>query len=136
MGLNGRLRLYRNRVAYDDLYDLTMDGETVKLSQAFLDREELVPSDYNRDFTTLNVELLYRWQVAPGSFFTASYQGYSDNFFEDGRYQGRVTDFRDNRFARLQPLKQTVSLRLTYFIDYLMMKNLVSKTPDKPERAG
>ena len=125
MGLSGRVRLYRSRLAYDDLYSLNEDGTTTLLSPEFLQAEKLVASNFNRDFTTLNMELLYRWQVAPGSFLTASYVGFTDNFWEDERYQGKPIDFADNRFTYLQPMRQTVSLKLTYFVDYLMIKNLL-----------
>lgn len=76
--------------------------------------------DPNVNFDTWNLDLSYTWQVAPGSFLTALYRNQLFN---------RNTNSKDNYFDSLdtlfeEPIKQTFSLRLQYFVDYNSVKKV------------
>ena len=72
------------------------------------------------NYDTWNLDLSYTWQVAPGSFLTALYRNQLFN---------RDSNSEDNYFESLntlfeQPIEQTFSVRLQYFIDYNNIKKI------------
>ncbi|MCW5520536.1 carbohydrate binding family 9 domain-containing protein [Aureitalea sp. L0-47] len=80
-------------------------------------------NDPNRNFNIWNLDLSFRWRFAPGSEATLLYRNQIFNLDELAtlNYQESL----DNLFA--QPQQNTVSLRITYFIDYNNVKGLFKK---------
>ena len=80
----------------------------------------------NINYNTWNLDLSYSWQFAPGSFITALYRNQLFN------YDNTSTDSYGSSLKTLfdQPLQNTFSLRIQYFIDYSGIKNVFKKKSD------
>nr|MCH9660819.1 hypothetical protein [Bacteroidota bacterium] len=74
-----------------------------------------------------NFDLSYSWQFAPGSFLTALYRNQLFNF--DNAALDSYTDSLGNLFD--QPINQTVSIKLQYFLDYNQIPGLFRKKKQK-----
>ena len=72
----------------------------------------------NINFSTWNIDLSYSWQFAPGSFLTALYRNQLFNF--DENIDDNFSDSLNQLFN--QPMQNTFSIRLQYFIDYNQLK--------------
>ena len=111
MGINFRLRHYWSWVEHPQFYDLQSDGNLADSNYNGLDENGLPM--HNTTFNAFNIDMVYSWQVAPGSFFTAVWKNqiYSSS-------DVAVKSFAEN-------LEQTFSsdgtniltLKLVYFID-------------------
>ncbi|WP_339918110.1 DUF5916 domain-containing protein [Yeosuana marina] len=77
----------------------------------------------NINYNTWNLDLSYSWQFAPGSFLTALYRNQLFN------YDNASTDTFGRSLKTLfdQPIQNTFSLRIQYFIDYVSIKNIFKK---------
>jgi len=90
----------------------------------------LTPTDYdtsendpNRNFNIWNIDLSFRWRFAPGSEATLLYR--NQIFNQDNLSTIDYGESLDNLFN--QPGQHTVSLRITYFLDYNNIKYLLKK---------
>jgi hypothetical protein len=86
----------------------------------------LTPTDYNteennpnRNFNIWNLDLTFNWRFAPGSEAILLYR--QQIFNEDGFSEADFNTSYETLFD--QPLKQLISLRIVYFLDY----NQISK---------
>ncbi|MEP3401960.1 MAG: DUF5916 domain-containing protein [Gilvibacter sp.] len=84
---------------------------------------DLANRDPNTNFNIWNLDLSFRWRFAPGSEATFLYR--NQIFNVDDMAQINYSDSLSNLFD--QPSQHTVSLRVTYFIDYNNVKNLFRK---------
>lgn len=80
-------------------------------------------NDPNQNFNIWNLDLSFRWRFAPGSEATLLYRNQIFNL--DDQSTLGYTESLDNLFAA--PQQHTVSLRVTYFIDYNNVKYLFNK---------
>jgi len=80
-------------------------------------------NDPNRNFNIWNLDLSFRWRFAPGSEATLLYRNQIFNLdnFSTLNYGDSLSNLFD------QPQQNTVSLRITYFIDYNNIKHLFGK---------
>ena len=83
-----------------------------------------VQRDPNANFNIWNLDISYRWRFAPGSEASLLYRHQISNFDEQstldyGQSLGNLFD---------EPLNHTLSLRVTYFIDYNNVKGIFKKT--------
>ena len=124
-GLNLTFRNYLSRVTYKNkLFTLQEDGS---LNQS----ETITKSNVNNDpnfspdanFNTWNLDLGYTWQFAPGSQLTALYRNQIFNF--SNASQDSFFDSLDDLLKEEQ--RNTLSLRLVYFIDYVSIKKLLQR---------
>ena len=76
-----------------------------------------------------NLDLSYTWQVAPGSFLTALYR--NQLFNQDTMSEENYFDSIGILFE--QPIEQTFSVRLQYFIDYSSIKKVLSRKSNVPK---
>jgi len=79
--------------------------------------------DPNTNFNIWNMDLSFRWRFAPGSEATLLYR--NQIFNSDDQSQLNYTESLSSLFD--QPLQHTVSLRVTYFIDYNNIKTVFKK---------
>ncbi len=86
------------------------------LSAVNYDTEENNP---NRNFNIWNLDLTFNWRFAPGSEAILLYR--QQIFNEDGFSEADFNNSYETLFD--QPLKQLISLRIVYFLDY----NQISK---------
>jgi hypothetical protein len=121
MGLNIRLRQYWTKVVYEEFYKLEDNGDLGPTSYTGLDGSGNPTQDNN--FNAFNVDFVFFWQIAPGSFL---------NFvWKDAiQQEDKNTDigFSENLGNTIRaPQVNSISLRITYFIDYLTLKRSLSK---------
>lgn len=119
MGLSLRVRHYWSQVEYDRYFELQPNGELNSIAYRGLgDQDQKL---HDRNFNAFNLDLVYQWQVAPGSFLTFAWK---DAIFDS--HENALINFGEN-FQELsrRPQHNSVSLKLTYFVDYLMFKKLV-----------
>ena len=113
MGLNMRTRHYVSGVQNKSYFKLENDG-TLSPTQ--------VNTSYDRNINFFNVDMVYTWQFAPGSFVNIVWKN--------------ATVFGNNNASSsyLDNLKETlsadqnnnVSLKIIYFLDYLKIKKAFS----------
>jgi len=77
-------------------------------------------NDPNANFNIWNFDLSYNWQFAPGSEAILLYRNSIFNFDKQSDIQ--FTESLQNLFN--QDLRQNLSLRLVYYIDYNIAKNI------------
>lgn len=99
----------------DQLFFLLNQNGT--LSQFDYDISEYNP---NRNFNIWNIDLSFRWRFAPGSELTFLYR--NQIFNEDNLSDINFGDSLDNLFE--QSAQHTLSIRVTYFLDYNNFKNI------------
>jgi hypothetical protein len=110
MGLNTRVRHYWSKVDYKEFFTLLTDGTLAK-NTSFIQNV-----DQNVNF--FNVDMVYTWQFAPGSFLNVV-------------WKNAVFDFQDiveknyfKNFSRTMEADQNnnISLKVIYFLYYLQLK--------------
>lgn len=117
-------RNYWSAVDYEDnIYILQDDGSLAKQDASF---EDVGLPDPNINFSTWNLDLSYSWQFAPGSFLTALYR--NQLFSYDSESDVGYTESLNTLFK--QPIQNTFSLRIQYFIDYNNIKKIFRKKTD------
>lgn len=105
MNIIARAREYWGKVVYHQYYALEADGN-------------LAPTDftgnYDLNFNVFNVDFVYAWQFAPGSWINVIWK---DNLFQtDGI---RDDDYLDNLVKTMRsPHSNGLSLKVIYFLDY------------------
>ena len=113
-------RHYWDTVRYNyNLYTLQDTGRLTTNSGFNTDN---IGSDPDINFSTWNIDLSYSWQFAPGSFLTALYRNQLFNFNNESTasYSTSLNTLFD------QPIRNTFSLRLQYFLDYNDIKGALS----------
>lgn len=117
MGFSLRMRHYWSRVNYNRFYSLAKEGHLNELQYSGLNEEG--NALHNANFNSLNVDLVYQWQIAPGSFVNIVWK---DTAF-------RNTNNANNNFSQnfvdtfTYEHSHSFSAKLIYFIDYLRVKN-------------
>ncbi|WP_262486227.1 DUF5916 domain-containing protein [Gillisia marina] len=87
---------------------------------AAFDYEVTDDNDPNANFNIWNFDLSYSWQFAPGSEAILLYRNSIFNFDKQSDIQ--FTESLQNLFN--QDLRQNLSLRLVYYIDYNNVRNM------------
>ena len=121
MGLNVRMRQYWAKVVYDRFYKLEENGELGSTSYTGLDSSG--NPTQNDNYNAFNVDFVYFWQIAPGSFLNFVWK---DAIQLTDKNTG--ANFSENLGSTLRaPQVNSISLRITYFIDYLTLKRSLTK---------
>jgi hypothetical protein len=110
MGLTFRARHYWSKVKVKELYDLKTDGT-------------LAPTVHNlemrhQNFNIFNVDAVYTWQFAPGSFINIVWK-------DEGLLSNRDTEmsyFKNFNKTLAEPQINNLSVKIVYFLDYLDLK--------------
>ena len=114
-----RFRNYWGTADYTDnlFYTLNDDGS---LTEADYDTTE---EDPNTNFNIWNIDLSFRWRFAPGSEATLLYRNqiFNEDELSTIDYGGSL----ENLFN--EPAEHSLSLRITYFIDYNNVKGVFNK---------
>jgi hypothetical protein len=121
MGLTLRLRHYWSRVNYTHFYSLGQDGDMYPTDYTGLD-ENGKPL-HHANFNAVNIDFVYFLQLAPGSFLNLVWKGSIQSFTNDTRHGY----FESLGRATSDPQVNSISLRLTYFIDYMSLKKSLVK---------
>lgn len=115
MSINTRVRHYWSKVFYKEFFTLQQDGGLAK-NTSFRD-------DVNQNYNAFNVDAVFTWQYAPGSFINvvwknAAYdfnQVVNDGYFKNFSHTMKADD------------NNNLSLKIIYFLDYLELKKLKKK---------
>lgn len=117
MGLNFRVRHNWTRVDYLDFQELYDDGELYNIAYSGIDGDG--EANHNQNFNAFNMNLTYSWQIAPGSFVSAVWRegiNTGSNNVNVGFAENLENTLKSSQF-------NSISIRLTYFLDYLTIKN-------------
>jgi hypothetical protein len=110
-GITFRARHYWSKVHVKQLYDLKPDGtisETVHTDR----------TPEHQNFNIFNIDAVYTWQFAPGSFVNIVWK--DESFLGDGSVQyGYFKNF-DNTIS--SPQNNNLSIKIIYYLDYLDFK--------------
>ena len=113
ISLSLAFRHYYSEVEYDRFYNLQQDGglEPVNLENTF-----------DTTYNTWNVDLRFSWWFAPGSQVTVLYRNAIESYVNTSNQ-----DFSEN-FNTLfdQPQLNSLSVRVSYYLNYNRMKNWFS----------
>lgn len=121
MGLNVRVRHYWTKVKYQEFYKLEENGDLGDTDYTGLDENGNPTQDNN--FNAFNVDFVFFWQIAPGSFLNLVWK---DSIYTNDT--DTSPQFGENLGNTIQaPQLNSISLRLTYFIDYLTLKQSLSR---------
>lgn len=114
IALNLAFRHYYSEVTYLGFYALQEDGEL---------QQTAIENEFDTTYNTWNVDLRFSWWFAPGSQVSLLYR----NAIES--YVGETNQSMSDNFETLfdQPQLNSLSLRVTYFLNYNRAKNWFKK---------
>lgn len=110
MNINTRVRHYWSKVRYKEFFTLQQDGGLAK--------NTVYNGDVNQNYNAFNVDMVFTWQYAPGSFINIVWKNAAYDF-------NRVVN--DGYFKNFQNTMKAddnnnLSLKVIYFLDYLQLK--------------
>ncbi len=108
MGLTFRARHYWSKVDYKQFYTLNPDG-TLATTPLVFD---------NDDVNYFNIDMLYTWEFAPGSFLNVGWKNAIAT--DDALVTPTYIKNAGNTFAAAQ--NNNFSIKVIYFLDYLKFK--------------
>lgn len=110
MNINTRVRHYWSEVHYNEFFTLQADGGLAKNSS--------FTQNVNQNYNAFNVDAVFTWQYAPGSFFNIVWKNAAYDF-------NRLTEdgyFKNFHKTMLADDNNNLSLKVIYFLDYLQIK--------------
>ncbi len=118
-GITFRARHYWSKVQQHQLYDLNNNGTLSPTKHNLLDLQ-------HQNFNIFNIDAVYTWQFAPGSFINIVWkdQGLLFNKNVDYKY------FQNFKNTISEPLNNNLSLKVIYFLEYLDLKKWSKKKVD------
>lgn len=115
MGLTARARHYLSTVSNKEFFKLRKDGG--------LDPNPLFSGNLDQNVNFFNVDMVYTWQFAPGSFLNLVWKNSAFDF----RNQVERAYFKNLSQTLETDQNNNISLKVIYFLDYLQLKK-VKKT--------
>lgn len=110
MWLTCRARHYSSVVSNKEFFTLQNDG--------LLKPRAALSNPLNRNVNYFNVDMVYTWQFAPGSFFNAVWK--NATFHSSNLVDERYFDNLQNTLQADQ--NNNISVKVIYFLDYLQLK--------------
>jgi hypothetical protein len=112
MNINVRVRHYWFEVDYDPA-----KYQVLKLDKSYVPTS-LFTQDVDQNYNAFNIDAVYTWQFAPGSFINVVWKNFAEDFnrkVSSGYFRnfGNTMDASDNN---------NLSLKVIYFLDYLQLK--------------
>ena len=111
MSINTRVRHYWSQVHYNEFFTLQPDGGLLHNSS--------FNQDVDQNYNAFNVDAVFTWQYAPGSFVNIVWKNAAYDF-------NRITDhgyFKNFDKTMEADDNNNLSLKVIYFLDYLQIKN-------------
>ncbi len=115
MGITFRARHYLSAVDNKEFYLLRHDG-------SLLANTNYHPSA-NQNVNFFNIDMVYTWQFAPGSFINIVWKNATQNFSDEIEKHY----FKNLSNTISQDNNNNISLKVIYFLDYLKFKGHVDK---------
>ena len=119
MNINTRIRHYWSKVDYKEFFTLLQDGG--------LEKNNSFNQNVNQNYNAFNIDAVFTWQYAPGSFINLVWKNAAYDFNRIVN-QGYFKNFNNTMQA---DDNNNLSLKVIYFLDYLQLKKLKKKNPDK-----
>jgi hypothetical protein len=115
MGLTFRARHYLSTVKNKEFYFLQPDGKLLP-NATFINGAD-------QNFNLFNIDMVYTWQFAPGSFINIVWKDAVEDFTRN------VESNYFKNFSRTMdaPDNNNISLKVIYFLDYLQLKKIGKK---------
>ena len=110
MNLTTRIRHYWSKVDYNQLYSLQDNGHLTEVSGN--------PDDANQNYNIFNVDAVFTWQFAPGSFVNVVWKNAAEDFNRISN-EGYFKNFNNTMNS---DDNNNLSLKVIYFLDYLQLK--------------
>jgi Domain of unknown function (DUF5916) len=115
MGVRADVRHYWSKVDYGDptqnFYRLLEKGDLEKIGN--------YNGNANQNYNAFNVDAVFTWEFAPGSFINVVWKNINSNFDQVTKY-----DYFKNLGNTLeQSHTNNISFKILYFLDYLQLKN-------------
>lgn len=110
MGLTFRARHYVSSVNCKEFFTLRSDGK--------LDPNSTFNQNVNRNLNFFNIDMVYTWQFAPGSFLNLVWKNSADDFknqVEPGYFKNLTNTLQTEQVNNF-------SMKVIYFLDYLQLK--------------
>jgi hypothetical protein len=107
-GITIRFRHYWSKVQQKDLYDLQGSGELTPTQHTDQVME-------HQNFNIFNVDAIYTWQFAPGSFLNIVWK--DESFLSDEDIYSHY--FRNFDHTIGSPQNNNLSIKVIYYLDYL-----------------
>lgn len=114
MAITFRLRHYWSKVAYSDYNQLMEDGSLGSYDYS---------DSHNTNYNAFNIDMVYRWRFAPGSDLYIIWKNSILDFDESANY----TYFNNLDGLFEHPQRNSISLKLIYFLDYVNLKKKLLK---------
>jgi hypothetical protein len=115
MNINTRIRHYWSKVHYKEFFTLLPDGN--------LEKNNSFNQNRNQNLNFFNIDMVYTWQFAPGSFINVVWKNAAVNNSQVID-QGYFKNFNNTMQA---DDNNNLSLKIIYFLDYLEIKKLKKK---------
>lgn len=115
MNINTRIRHYWSNVRYAEFYTLQQDGSLLK--------NDVYNKNRNQNLNLFNIDMVYTWQFAPGSFINIVWKNAVTDFNQivDHSY------FKNFNNIMRADENNNISFKIIYFLDYLQLKKLKKK---------
>ncbi len=110
LSLNLRLRHYWVTGIYDSYFLLKHDG--------VLEPTDMYDSEKDFNFNSFNIDLMFNWQFAPGSYLSIIWK----NAILDERSDILLNYFENISELGKSPQLNTLTIKLMYYIDYQKLK--------------
>src|SRR5262249_2220574 len=110
MGINGKIRYYWSKVDYKEFFNLMPDGG-LQANTSFNENE-------NQNVNFFNIDLVYTWQFAPGSFLNIVWKNAVAD--QTDHVETSYAKNFDNTMRADQ--NNNFSIKVIYFLDYLSLK--------------
>ncbi len=110
MNINVRVRHYWIKVDYESFYTLTMDKKLIA-NPGFT-------QNVNQNLNLFNIDAVYTWQFAPGSFINLTWKNFAEGFsrvVNDGYFKNFGNTMKADE-------NNNLSFKVIYFLDYLQLK--------------
>jgi len=116
MGINLRVRHNWSRVTYSEFRELDIDGNLNPTGYTGLDGNGA--PEHNTNFNAFNVDMVFSWQIGPGSFINIIWK---DAILKEND-DVRPDFFRNIGNTLASDQVNSFSFKIIYFIDYLNLK--------------
>ena len=116
-GITFRARHYWSKVKQKELYDLQNDGSLAPSVHTG------IVGMFHQNFNVFNIDAVYTWQFAPGSFINIVWKD-QGLLIDDNVRRSYIKNF--NR-TMSEPQNNNLSVKIIYFLDYLDFKKWKKK---------
>ena len=119
MYITMRVRHYLGTVTYKEFFILNQAGTLDAIPDGSTAIKQYISTNhnFNNNYNTINVDMVYSWRFAPGSEFNIVWKN-DINTYERDVINGYFKNFNS---AIAAPQSNSISVKILYYIDYLQL---------------